>query len=99
MNGTVYLIHFEQPVSKNHTTQHYLGFSEDLDMRLFQHLHYPAPRLMQVVKERRIRWALARTWEGDRHFERKLKNRKNAPQLCPICQGKKKFKAYDPLPF
>lgn len=30
---------------------------------------------------------VARTWRGDRNFERRLKNRKNAPRLCPICRG------------
>ncbi len=96
---TVYLLHFEEPISPNHTAQHYMGYSDNLDDRLYEHLHYPAPRLMQVAKERGIRWALARTWSGDRTKERRLKNWKNAPRLCPICQGKATFEPYDSLPF
>ena len=43
---------------------------------------------MGVVNFMGINWRLARVWEGDqadRIFERKLKNRKNASRLCPIC--------------
>ena len=28
---------------------------------------------------------LVRVWEGDRNFERRLKNRHNGPHLCPLC--------------
>jgi hypothetical protein len=30
---------------------------------------------------------VARTWQGDRKFERQLKNRKHTPRLCPVCAG------------
>lgn len=96
---TVYLLHLEQPLSDNHTCQHYMGSAEDLETRLYQHLHYPDARMMQVVKERGIRWMLARTWPGGRIEERRLKNWKNGPKLCPVCQGKKDFDPIDDLPF
>ena len=32
-----------------------------------------------------IRFRVARLWHGDRGLERRLKDRKDAPQLCPIC--------------
>lgn len=34
-----------------------------------------------------IGWTLARTWDGDRNLERRLKNRHNGPKLCPICRA------------
>ena len=33
---------------------------------------------------------LARTWEGGRTEERKLKRRHNSPKLCPLCAGHQK---------
>ena len=82
---TVYLLHLEQPLSSDHTAQHYLGSTDDLDQRLDDHKNHPDARFMQVAKERGIGFRLARTWDGGRQKERQLKNRKCAPRLCPIC--------------
>ena len=80
--GTVYLIHFN--VAYRHA-KHYLGYSEHLDKRITDHLCGMGARLMEVVTQAGIEWKVARTWTGDRKFERKLKNRKDAPHICPIC--------------
>jgi len=85
---TVYLLHFEQPISSNHTTQHYLGYASDLDARLNQHRAGQGARLVQVAQERRIGWRLVRTWAGGRMVERRLKRQKNAPRMCPVCNGR-----------
>lgn len=84
----VYLLHFEKPISPNHTTQHYLGFTDDLARRYQEHLYGNGARLVQVARQRGIGFVLCRVWHGDRKLERLLKNRKNAPRLCPVCQGK-----------
>jgi hypothetical protein len=42
--------------------------------------------IMTAVARAGIPWTLARTWEGERALERKLKDRHNSPKLCPICQ-------------
>jgi hypothetical protein len=35
-----------------------------------------------------IGFEVARTWDGDRRLERRLKNQRNAPaRLCPICRA------------
>lgn len=48
--------------------------------------HGKGATLMGVANARGIQWRLARTWDGaDRTFERTLKNYKNAPKLCPVC--------------
>jgi len=36
-----------------------------------------------------VQFVVARTWEGGRTGERKLKNQKNARVLCPICRTAK----------
>jgi hypothetical protein len=39
-----------------------------------------------VANHKNICWRIVRTWDGaDRNFERRLKNNKNSPRLCPIC--------------
>ena len=80
----VYLIHFEK---KLHHAQHYLGFVKgDLSQRLALHLSGRGAKLLKACNENGIGWHLVRAWPGgDRHFERKLKNRKKARLLCPWC--------------
>lgn len=84
----VYLLHFSQPISEAHTCQHYLGSAIDLAARLRQHRTQPDARLLQVAKERNIDFTLARVWTNvPRTLERKLKDQKQGPRLCPICHG------------
>jgi predicted GIY-YIG superfamily endonuclease len=83
--GTIYLLHFARPYRH---ARHYLGFAEDLEQRLAQHRAGRGARLVQVVLGAGIGFEVARTWEGDRRLERRLKNQRNAPaRLCPICRG------------
>lgn len=85
MSAVVYLLHFERPISLAHTCQHYLGWALDLDMRLAAHRAGRGARLTQVAVERGIAFSVVRTWPGDRVLERRLKNRKESPRLCPLC--------------
>jgi predicted GIY-YIG superfamily endonuclease len=82
---TVYLLHFVKPYKH---ARHYLGYSTNLDKRITDHLAGMGARLLEVVTDAGIEWKLARTWRGDRELERRLKNRKEAPKLCPICNPK-----------
>ena len=81
--GTVYLLHFDQPVSDH--ARHYLGWASDLDGRLEAHRGGRGARLMEVCKERGITWHVSRTWEGTRDRERAIKDRAESPKLCPDC--------------
>lgn len=83
--ATIYLLHFTQPISPRHTAQHYLGVADNLGQRLALHRAGQGARLCAVARERGIAFVLARTWPGDRRAERRLKNQKNAPRLCPLC--------------
>ena len=85
MLGTVYLLHFAQPISPAHTCQHYLGWALDLDVRMAAHRAGRGSRLTQVALERGIGFVVAQTWPGDRTLERRLKDRKEAPRMCPLC--------------
>ena len=80
--GTVYLIHFD--VAYRHA-RHYLGWTADLHARLAAHRDGRGARLMEVITKAGITWQLARTWPGGRERERAIKNRHEAPRLCPFC--------------
>lgn len=88
--GTIYLIHFNEPIgnlSNPHgQAQHYMGYTDDLVARIERHRAGSGAAIMAAVKDYEVGWRLARTWEGDRGLERKLKDQKNHPRLCPICK-------------
>lgn len=80
--GTVYLLHFDRPYKH---ARHYLGYTDDLDQRIEAHRNGNGARLVEVVMQAGIGFTVARTWDGDRDLERRLKNQHNGPRLCPIC--------------
>ena len=80
---TVYILHSRK--SYRHA-RHY--FATNLYKRITDHLAGMGARLLEVITDAGIDWKLARTWPGDRELERRLKNRKDAPKLCPICSPK-----------
>lgn len=87
--GTVYLLHFVDPTgahSRFHHAGHYLGWAANLEARLEHHRRGSGANLLRHVMLAGLDFVVARTWEGvDRHFERRLHNRKCNPRLCPIC--------------
>ena len=85
----VYLIHFEE---KLHHAQHYIGYTNCLERRLHEHLSNSGAKILKAVKAAGIKYRVVKVWEdGDRSLERKLKNRKKARCMCPVCQGKEEF--------
>jgi predicted GIY-YIG superfamily endonuclease len=80
--GTVYLLHLDPPLKH---ARHYTGWTSDLDQRLEAHRAGRGARLLEVVKEAGGTFRLARTWAGTRNLERAIKDRKEAPKLCPEC--------------
>ncbi len=87
--ASVYLIHFEQPYKH---ARHYLGFSEDVPGRIRAHRRGKGARLISVVNDAGIDWAVVRIWRNmTRADERKLKHRRDAPGLCPVCRGEESY--------
>ena len=78
----VYLIHFSKAYKH---ARHYLGSAEDVNERLDLHRKGQGARLTQIAADAGITFEIVRTWNGSRKEERKLKNRHNAPKLCPVC--------------
>jgi hypothetical protein len=85
----IYLLCFDRPFKH---ARHYLGFvdggEEQLKKRIERHKKGGGARLVEVITAAGIGFEVARTWEGDRHFERSLKKRKSTPKLCPICRAR-----------
>ena len=82
----VYLLHFDEPLCH---AKHYIGYTDDLDKRMETHRAGRGSKLVRAVMENDSDFVVARTWEnGDRTFERHLKDQKNGPRFCPICQAK-----------
>ena len=82
----IYLLHYDRPL---HHAQHYLGSCDD-PQRIQSHGNGTSrARLPQVFCQLGVQFVVARTWEGGRTGERKLKNQKNARVLCPICRTRK----------
>jgi len=83
MMSTIYLIHIEPPYKQ---ARHYLGSTENgAEERLTEHRARRGARLTQVAVDAGCQLLLVRTWEGGRNEERRLKNHKNSPRLCPLC--------------
>jgi len=84
MTGEVYLIHAERPLAH---AQHYLGWTQRLESRLDEHASGQGSPLLRAMTAEGIGWSVAKVWRRrTRTYERKLKNRKNARALCPVCR-------------
>jgi putative endonuclease len=104
-NGTIYLLHYSDPIGDPQNprgqARHYLGWCESrrLDTRLGQHADGRGAALTRAfVRAGRV-FVLARTWKGTRDDERRLKNRKEAPKLCPYCKGRYNLEQFAEPPF
>lgn len=84
----VYLIHLEKPLRH---ARHYLGFSEDLPKRIQKQRTGQGAAFMRAINKQGITWHVSRIWDGDRTFERMLKDQHNASHLCPTCRQERIF--------
>jgi predicted GIY-YIG superfamily endonuclease len=82
VQGTVYLVHLDRPFGH---AKHYTGFALNLRRRLAQHRRGKGAHLLALAQDAGITWQLARTWEGTRAEERRLKNMGGASRRCPMC--------------
>lgn len=84
----IYLLHFDRPYKH---ARHYLGYTqaESVDARVERHRSRNGARLIKVIMQEGIGFRVARTWEGSRKLERRLKNRGGAARICPVCKTEK----------
>lgn len=90
----IYLLHFDRPISPDHTTQHYTGSADDITRRIREHQQGQGSRLTEVAFQREIPFSVVRLWRGNRRLERRLKSLKCAPKFCPICNPQKPWNLF-----
>lgn len=80
----IYLIHLDRPLGH---AKHYLGYTEaeTVTARFQRHKSGYGARLLAAANELGIDYSVVRVWEGSKKLERRLKRRKNSPDLCPVC--------------
>ena len=87
MKGTSYLIHLEIKIAH---AQHYIGWAKWFSTRIRHHQNGTGAKFLAEAVRRGISFEVVQTWKNtDGNFERKLKNRKKARTLCPICKKEK----------
>ncbi len=88
----VYLLHASGTIgseNKYGKAQHYIGWARiSVEKRLAEHVNGQGASITAAFVAQGHTLEVARAWpDGDRSLERRLKNRKNAKLLCPICSG------------
>jgi predicted GIY-YIG superfamily endonuclease len=82
--GTIYLLHFDQKIGRS---QHYLGWTRNLDHRLEDHRAGRGGKTTARFRAAGIGFELAAQWSGSPDDEKRLKN-KSLRSLCSICKEK-----------
>ncbi len=85
MMPAVYVLHLHPPFKH---ARHYIGFTdgEDVGARIAEHEQGRGSRLIRAATRAGCRAELAHVFVGaDRHFERRLKRRKDVCTWCRIC--------------
>lgn len=91
--GTVYLLHFTErignPDNPHGQAQHYYGWAAVLMDRITTHTlgNGRSAKIIRYIQAQGIGFQIAQTWAGDRTLERRLKRRKDAPRVCPVCRA------------
>jgi len=85
--GTVYILHLDSKL--NGHAQHYIGFTRQLENRLFHHRKGSGAKFTKAANEAGIQYSIAADWPGTRNLERAMKNNRNHKQFCHICMGEK----------
>jgi predicted GIY-YIG superfamily endonuclease len=96
--GFVYLLHYERPISAQHTSQHYIGWAYHLASRMQQHMTERGANFTRVAHNRGITFELAAVWPGNRSYERAIKNKRMGWRLCPICRRARRRQQGGQLP-
>lgn len=82
----IYLLHFDTPLSH---AEHYVGCTEHLHERLMIHASGRGANLTKVLAANGAPWRLAAlglcSHSAMKRVERTLKDSRNVPRYCPIC--------------
>lgn len=107
--GWVYLFHFSKRIGNTKNSraqaQHYIGFAADedgtgigLEQRIAEHLAGQGACITRAALAQGSELIIVATWRAPLSFEKELKRRKDAPNLCPICCEKRGRRPIHPIP-
>lgn len=83
--AAVYVLHLHPPFKH---ARHYIGFTdgEDVAERLREHERGAGSAMLRAACRAGVQLEIAHVFVGgDRHFERRLKNRRDVCSWCRIC--------------
>src|SRR5262249_40381560 len=67
--------------------RHYVGFTDNVDRRIARHLAGRGSPLVRAAVQAGCTVSLTLVVEGDRTDERRIKNRANGCEICPVCRA------------
>jgi len=86
--GEVYLFHFNAPLGNlsnpRAQARHYVGFSDDLDARIKQHLAGKGAKIVAAALKQGLVFELYH-WPAPLASEKLIKRRKETHVFCPAC--------------
>jgi predicted GIY-YIG superfamily endonuclease len=82
--GFVYIVHLARPLAGS-KSRHYVGFSKQVEKRLFHHRKGTGSHFLREANRQGIPYALVVIYAGTKKDERDLKNCKNTAKYCPCC--------------
>jgi predicted GIY-YIG superfamily endonuclease len=85
--GSLYLVHFGRPIgSRRHQAQHYIGWAQDVDARIGEHLAGRGARILAYVASQDIAVVTYVLATGaTRADERRVKRHRHHAHYCPLC--------------
>lgn len=93
MKAYIYILHFDLPLAH---AEHYCGCTTNIRARMARHAHGHGSNLTRVLKEQGITWRLGHlaycSFADMRRLERSLKDLKNTPRHCDICNPDSAFR-------
>lgn len=77
MNGTVYIIRLDKPLSERHTSQYYVGWTCKFDKRMKHHAAGTGAKFLAAAKRKGIGWRVVFTMPGTPADEQRIKRWKS----------------------
>lgn len=77
MNGTVYIIRLDKPLSEKHTSQFYVGWTRKFDRRMAHHSAGTGAKFLAAAAKRGIGWKVVWQKPGTPADEQRIKRWKS----------------------
>lgn len=81
MNGTVYIIRLDKPLSEKHTSQFYVGWTRHFSRRMKHHAAGTGARFLAAAKRKGIGWRVVWQQAGTPELEKQIKRWKSTKKF------------------